>query len=66
LEFHISSYAYSRAQNALKTNSNRKIVAPNDDVAQEHFMILVDSPNNFIHYELSNFEKKIFSKNNSG
>jgi oxygen-independent coproporphyrinogen-3 oxidase len=29
-------------------------------IAQEHFMILVETleANNFIHYELSNFERK--------
>ena len=43
------------------------IPQPDDDVAQEHFQILVDklSENGFIHYELSNFGKKIFFKNNS-
>jgi oxygen-independent coproporphyrinogen-3 oxidase len=38
------------------------------DVAQEHFMILLDTleSNGFIHYELSNFGKQnYFSKNNS-
>jgi coproporphyrinogen III oxidase-like Fe-S oxidoreductase len=42
--------------------------APKDDVAQEHFMILLDTleSNGFIHYELSNFGKQnYFSKNNS-
>jgi oxygen-independent coproporphyrinogen-3 oxidase len=35
-------------------------------VAQEHFMILVETPKGFIHYELSNFGKEnYFSKNNS-
>jgi oxygen-independent coproporphyrinogen-3 oxidase len=41
--------------------------APKDDVAQEHFMILLDTleSNGFIHYELSNFGKQnYFSKNN--
>jgi oxygen-independent coproporphyrinogen-3 oxidase len=40
--------------------------APKDDVAQEHFMILLDTleSNGFIHYE-SNFGKQnYFSKNN--
>jgi oxygen-independent coproporphyrinogen-3 oxidase len=39
--------------------------APKDDVAQEHFMILLDTleSNGFIHYELSNFGKQnYFSK----
>jgi oxygen-independent coproporphyrinogen-3 oxidase len=33
-------------------------------VAQEHFMILVETPgsNGFIHYELSNFGKEITSQ----
>jgi oxygen-independent coproporphyrinogen-3 oxidase len=38
---------------------------PKDDVAQEHFMILLDTleSNGFIHYELSNFGKQnYFSK----
>ena len=45
-----------------------KIAEPNDEVAQEHFMILVATleKNGFIHYELSNFGKEnYFSKNNS-
>ena len=45
-----------------------KIDQPKDEVAQEHFQILVDklSENGFIHYELSNFGKEnYFSKNNS-
>jgi oxygen-independent coproporphyrinogen-3 oxidase len=44
-----------------------KMEAPKDDVAQEHFMILLDTleSNGFIHYELSNFGKQnYFSKNN--
>lgn len=45
-----------------------KIDQPKDEVAQEHFQILVDKlkENGFIHYELSNFGKEnYFSKNNS-
>jgi oxygen-independent coproporphyrinogen-3 oxidase len=60
---HISSYALTvEPKTALKKLiQTGKIVAPNDDVAQEHFMILVETleANNFIHYELSNFVKKI-------
>jgi len=67
---HISSYALTvEPKTALKKLiQTGKIAAPNDDVAQEHFMILVDTleANNFIHYELSNFGKEnYFSKNNS-
>jgi oxygen-independent coproporphyrinogen-3 oxidase len=41
-----------------------KVAAPNDDVAQEHFMILEMLLNQMvIHYELSNFERReLFSK----
>jgi len=45
-----------------------KMEAPKDEVAQEHFMILVEmlESKGFIHYELSNFGKEnYFSKNNS-
>ena len=45
-----------------------KMEAPKDEVAQEHFMILVETleSKGFIHYELSNFGKEdYFSKNNS-
>ena len=45
-----------------------KIAKPSDDLAQEHFSILVETleANGFIHYELSNFGKEnYFSKNNS-
>jgi oxygen-independent coproporphyrinogen-3 oxidase len=59
---HISSYALTvEPKTVWKTNSNRKN-SSNDDVAQEHFMILVETleANNFIHYELSNLVKKIF------
>lgn len=67
---HISSYALTvEPKTALKKLiQTGKIAAPNDDDAQEHFMILVETleANNFIHYELSNFGKEnYFSKNNS-
>ena len=45
-----------------------KIAEPNDEVAQEQFVILVETlqAKGFIHYELSNFGKEnYFSKNNS-
>ncbi|MEZ7504227.1 radical SAM family heme chaperone HemW [Flavobacterium sp. Arc2] len=68
---HISSYALTvEPKTALKKLIDAgKIAEPNDEVAQEHFVILVDmlEANGFIHYELSNFGKdKYFSKNNSG
>lgn len=67
---HISSYALTVEP---KTTLNKlietgKIAAPNDEVASEHFMILVQTleTNGFVHYELSNFGKPdYFSKNNS-
>ena len=67
---HISSYALTvEPKTALKKLIQTGIVAaPNDEVAQEHFMVLVDllESNGFIHYELSNFGKEgYFSKNNS-
>ena len=67
---HISSYALTvEPKTALhKLIQTGKIRKPNDDVAQEHFSILVEQleANNFIHYELSNFGKEnYFSKNNS-
>jgi oxygen-independent coproporphyrinogen-3 oxidase len=67
---HISSYALTvEPKTALhKLIQTGKIEKPNDDVAQEHFSILVEQleANDFIHYELSNFGKeKYFSKNNS-
>ncbi|MEZ7500215.1 radical SAM family heme chaperone HemW [Flavobacterium sp. Arc3] len=68
---HISSYALTvEPKTALKKLIDTgKIAEPNDEVAQEHFIILVDTleANGFIHYELSNFGKdNYFSKNNSG
>lgn len=67
---HISSYALTvEPKTALKKLIQMgKIAEPKDDVAQEHFQILVDTlqENGFIHYELSNFGKEnYFSKNNS-
>ncbi|WP_040473700.1 radical SAM family heme chaperone HemW [Flavobacterium frigoris] len=67
---HVSSYALTvEPKTALKKLIDTgKIAEPNDEVAQEHFVILVDTleANGFIHYELSNFGKEnYFSKNNS-
>ena len=67
---HISSYALTvEPKTALKKLiETGKISQPKDEVAAEHFDILVKKleENNFIHYELSNFGiKNYFSKNNS-
>ena len=67
---HISSYALTvEPKTALHSFIQKGIIPqPDDEVAQEHFLILVDklSENGFIHYELSNFGKEnYFSKNNS-
>lgn len=67
---HISSYALTvEPKTALnKLIQTGKIPTPNDEVAQEHFMILVETleKNGFVHYELSNFGKEnYFSQNNS-
>jgi oxygen-independent coproporphyrinogen-3 oxidase len=67
---HISSYALTvEPKTALnKLIQTGKIAKPNDESAQEHFAILVETleKNDFIHYELSNFGKAdYFSKNNS-
>ena len=67
---HISSYALTvEPKTALhKLIQTGKIAAPKDDVAQEHFEILVKTltEKGFIHYELSNFGKpNYFSQNNS-
>ena len=67
---HISSYALTvEPKTALKKLiQTGKVAEPNDEVAQEHFMILVETleANGFIHYELSNFGKaNYFSNNNS-
>ncbi|KVV13708.1 radical SAM family heme chaperone HemW [Flavobacterium sp. TAB 87] len=67
---HISSYALTvETKTALyKLIQAGKIGAPKDEVASEHFSILVETlqEKGFIHYELSNFAKEnYFSKNNS-
>jgi oxygen-independent coproporphyrinogen III oxidase len=67
---HISSYALTvEPKTALKNLiESGKIENPKDEVAQEHFEILVEmlTKNGFIHYELSNFGKEnYFSRNNS-
>jgi oxygen-independent coproporphyrinogen-3 oxidase len=67
---HISSYALTvEPKTALnKLIQTGKVALPNDEVAQEHFMILVETLENkgFVHYELSNFGKEnYFSQNNS-
>jgi oxygen-independent coproporphyrinogen-3 oxidase len=67
---HISSYALTvEPKTALHTFIKKGIIPPPDDeVAQEHFHLLVDKleENGFIHYELSNFGKTTyFSINNS-
>ena len=67
---HISSYALTvEPKTALASFiAKGKIDAPKDDVAHEHFQILVDSleKNGFVHYELSNFGKEgYFSKHNT-
>ena len=67
---HISSYALTvEPKTALnKLIQTGKIAQPKDEVAEEHFQILVETleENGFVHYELSNFGKEnYFSKNNS-
>jgi oxygen-independent coproporphyrinogen-3 oxidase len=67
---HISSYALTvEPKTALHTFIQKGIIPqPDDEVAQEHFHLLVDKleENDFVHYELSNFGKEgYFSKNNS-
>jgi oxygen-independent coproporphyrinogen III oxidase len=67
---HISSYALTvEPKTALHTFIKKGIIQePEDDVAHEHFEILVESLEEagFIHYELSNFGKEnFFSKNNT-
>lgn len=67
---HISCYALTvEPKTALnKLIQTGKVALPNDEVAQEHFMILVETLENkgFVHYELSNFGKEnYFSQNNS-
>jgi len=67
---HISSYALTvEPKTALHSFIQKGIIPPpEDEVAQEHFEILVEKLEEagFIHYELSNFGKEnFFSKNNS-
>jgi oxygen-independent coproporphyrinogen-3 oxidase len=66
---HISSYALTvEPKTALsKLIQTGKIAKPNDDLAQEHFSILVEmlENNGFIHYELSNFGKENYFSNNN-
>ncbi|WP_395046289.1 radical SAM family heme chaperone HemW [Flavobacterium sp.] len=67
---HISSYALTvEPKTALhKFIKDGIIPQPDDAVAHEQFLILVDTlgKNKFIHYELSNFGKEnYFSRNNS-
>jgi oxygen-independent coproporphyrinogen III oxidase len=67
---HISSYALTvEPKTALSTFIQKGIIPqPDDEVAQEHFHLLVDTLEDygFIHYELSNFGREnYFSKNNS-
>jgi oxygen-independent coproporphyrinogen III oxidase len=67
---HISCYALTvEPKTALKKLiATGKIAQPKDEIASEHFEILVDklTQNGYIHYELSNFGKEnYFSKNNS-
>ncbi|HUH25031.1 MAG TPA: radical SAM family heme chaperone HemW, partial [Flavobacterium sp.] len=67
---HISTYALTvEPKTALASLiKNGKIPMPDDGVAHEHFLALVEmlETAGFIHYELSNFGKSdFFSKNNS-
>lgn len=67
---HISSYALTvEPKTALDTFIKKgKVNAPSENVANEHFQILVErlTQEGFIHYELSNFGKPgYFSVNNS-
>lgn len=67
---HISSYALTvEPKTALhKMIKSGTISTLDDDLAQQHFNILIDKlqENGFVHYELSNFGKpNYFSKNNS-
>lgn len=68
---HISSYALTVEPKTAfhKMVKNGIVSQPSDELALEHFHLLVDKleQNGFIHYELSNFSKEgYFSKNNSG
>jgi oxygen-independent coproporphyrinogen-3 oxidase len=67
---HISSYALTvEPKTALhKMIKSGTISTLDDDLAQQHFHILIDKlqENGFVHYELSNFGKpNYFSKNNT-
>lgn len=67
---HISSYALTvEPKTALDKFIKKGLIKlPDDEVAQEHFHILVNrlQEEGFVHYELSNFGKPdYFSKNNS-
>ena len=67
---HISSYALTvEPKTALhKMIKSGAIPALDDDLAQQHFHVLIDKlqENGFVHYELSNFGKPdYFSKNNT-
>lgn len=67
---HISSYALTvEPKTALhKMIKSGSIPKLDDDLAQQHFHILIDKlqENGFVHYELSNFGKpNYFSKNNT-
>lgn len=67
---HISSYALTvEPKTALENFIKKGIIDnPKDEVAQEHFHILIDELEKagFVHYELSNFCKEgYFSQNNS-
>jgi len=67
---HISSYALTvEPKTALfKLIEKGEIDKPKDEVAENHFFILVEKlkENEFVHYELSNFGKEgYFSKNNT-
>lgn len=67
---HISTYALTvEPKTALASLiKNGKISLPDDGIAHEHFLVLVEllGKSGFVHYELSNFGKSdFFSKNNS-
>lgn len=67
---HISSYALTvEPKTALASFVKKGVIdSPKDEVAQNHFHILIDELEKarFVHYELSNFGKEgFFSKNNS-
>lgn len=67
---HISSYALTVEPKTALERFIKKgtITAPQDDVAHEHFQLLVNTltAHGFVHYELSNFGKpNYFSKHNT-